>query len=63
MGCRKVRYPSKAEAKRIRRVVGDRGLHPYRCLTCLGKPWHLGHMPPGIRRGDTSRGELYGDGQ
>lgn len=55
--CGKLRYLTRAEAKRIaRRVPKDhRGrLSVYRC----GDFWHLGHLPKGVIAGAFTRGDL-----
>lgn len=59
--CEKIRYGSKRAAKRARRRISDLGLRPYRCLSCDGAPWHLGHLPARILQGEVSRAEVYGE--
>lgn len=63
MSCEKVRYATREEARRARRRLAgrDRSLRPYRCLDCVDVCWHLGRLPASIRRGDLSRGEVYGE--
>lgn len=49
--CGKQRFSSRAEAKRIARQYRSTRLSAYRC----GDYWHLGELPPEIRRGTSSR--------
>jgi hypothetical protein len=56
--CGKVRYLTKATAKKhARRHVGrgiTTGLSAYRC----GAFWHLGHLPTAVKTGDLDRHDL-----
>lgn len=58
--CLKIRYLTKANARKARGKIGDRRLRPYWCLDC--RSWHLGHLPDAIRRGEKTRAEVFGDG-
>lgn len=59
--CVKIHYRSKRVAKRARKSIPDGGaLRPYRCLSCTGRPWHLGHLPAIVRAGILSRSDVYG---
>jgi len=55
--CAKIRYPTRRWAVQAKRSV-DRTLRPYKCSFCGF--WHLGHLPDAIRRGERTRGEIYG---
>lgn len=55
--CGKLRYLTRAHAKRVaRRISRRRGgrLNAYRC----GEFFHIGHLPDGVRHGDLSRDEI-----
>lgn len=60
----KVAFPSKAIAKRKARTMPndqpERGkISAYRCVhtdVCMG--WHVGHLPPQVRLGLSSRMDL-----
>lgn len=57
--CGKMRFESRKRAKEVikSRHHNDSLMNAYRC----GDYWHIGHQAPAIRRGDTSRRELYGE--
>lgn len=61
MACTKIRYPDRSAARRARREIGDAGLRPYRCHTCDGEPFHLGHLAAPVKQGRYSRSDVYGD--
>jgi len=56
-------YASKSVARRARRSLkragGDRasGLSEYLCDAC--NHFHVGHLPPHVRRGIGARGDFY----
>ena len=52
--CGKVRYRSRADARRFARKRNMRGLNAYQC----GETWHLGHAPRAVKRGDMSRSDI-----
>lgn len=56
--CGKVRYLTKAAAKRAiaRHEHRDGRLNAYRC----GEFWHIGHLPRAIARGLATRDDLGG---
>lgn len=57
--CGKMRYATKQDAKTaIRRMPSRDGkLRAYRC-TGDGHPWHIGHTPAALLRGDITRDEI-----
>lgn len=59
MTCEKVRYFTRADARKARQQIGGRGLRPYVCPLCIDRTWHLGHLPGTIRRGERSRSDVY----
>jgi hypothetical protein len=59
--CGKVRFLSKADAKKtITRMKGRSGrMHAYRCTDPLGGEfWHVGHVPVDLKRGWVSRDDV-----
>lgn len=59
--CGKLRFLSKADAKKvIGRMKGRTGrMHAYRCTDPLGQDfWHIGHVPTDLKRGDATRDDL-----
>lgn len=59
--CGKLRFTSKADAKKaLRRMKGRTGrMHAYRCGDEHGQEfWHLGHVPGDLRHGDASRADV-----
>lgn len=54
--CGKVRFLSKADAKKtIGRMKGRNGrMHAYRC----GDFWHLGHVPSDLKHGEVTRADV-----
>lgn len=52
-------YPNRNTAKRIRRLHhGDKGMRVYECPSNPGT-YHLGHIPPAVRKGYWSRQEAF----
>lgn len=54
----KVKYDTKADARRVRKRMFGRGhvdgkLNAYRCQFCGW--WHLGHMPQAVRNGQLNK--------
>ena len=57
--CGKRSYLSKHAARQARKTLPDRrGLSVYECGN--SGFWHVGHLPFAVRRGDVTRGEIYG---
>lgn len=57
-GTPKRAYPTNRQAKRIQRIMQAEGIRVYKCPT--GDGYHLGHLPPSVRAGRITRGEIYG---
>lgn len=53
--CGKVRYRSRADAKKAARTRNLPGMSPYECSDGY---WHLGHLPPVVKRGVVGRESL-----
>lgn len=51
--CGKLSYSDKADAKAARRDMRDPALNVYRCPE--SGYWHIGHVPPVVRRGALPR--------
>jgi len=62
-GSGKREFLTRADAKRARKSLkaagGGRqsGLSEYLCGDC--NLWHVGHLPPHVRRGLSARGDFY----
>jgi hypothetical protein len=52
----KVSYPSRAAARKARRVLHWGRVRPYRCV-CGG--WHLGTVAGSVRRGTALRHKVH----
>ena len=55
---RKLAYPRRKDARAAARKLHDRGMREYECSTHQGC-WHIGHMPPCVRRGEMTATEFY----
>lgn len=57
--CGKRSYLTRHAARQAKRLHSDRrGLSVYRCSSGY---WHIGHLPYLVRRGNATRGDLYGE--
>lgn len=54
-------YPSKDLAKKAVQEMHDPGMREYRCDDNDGY-WHIGHLPPAVRNGDTTIAEFRDSG-
>jgi hypothetical protein len=54
----KVAYRSRREARGASRRHHDSGLREYRCTAFRGC-WHIGHMPPMVKRGELTIAEWF----
>lgn len=52
--CGKIRYLSRKDARQVARSLSRAGLNAYECAGY----WHLGHLPPIVRRGRATREDL-----
>jgi hypothetical protein len=51
-------YFGRRSAKRMIRVMHEKGMREYECDAIPGG-WHIGHMPAAVRSGETTRAEMY----
>jgi hypothetical protein len=54
----KLAYPRRDDARAAARRLYDRGVREYGCSAHPGC-WHIGHMPPCVRRGEMTATEFY----
>lgn len=54
----KLAYPKRGDARAAARRLHDHGLREYECSIFTGC-WHIGHMPPCVRRGQMTATEFY----
>jgi hypothetical protein len=54
----KLAYPKRQEARAAARALHDSGLREYHCTAHRGC-WHIGHMPPCVKRGTMTAAEFY----
>lgn len=55
---RKLTYPHRRDARAAARRLHDKGVREYECSLHSGC-WHIGHMPPSVRRGEMTAAEFY----
>ena len=54
----KLAYGCRGDARRAARRHHDAGLREYPCTTFPGR-WHIGHMPPMVKRGELTAAEWF----
>lgn len=55
----KLLYTGRKPARKSAQCNGRDGMRPYRCDAVDGM-WHLGHLPPNVRKGKLTAGEAFG---
>lgn len=53
-------WSSRDGAKAAIREMHDSGMRAYRCDAVAGM-WHIGHLPPDVRKGVITAREIYGE--
>lgn len=54
----KLAYSKRADARAAARRLHDSGLREYPCTRHKGH-WHVGHMPPPVKRGECTAAEWF----
>jgi hypothetical protein len=58
--CGKIGFNSRADAKRVARMLSRQMLRAYECPYVEDRVvWHLGHLPKATARGEIDRSEVF----